>query len=76
MNEIPPAGIKLEVKTPFIQKSFDAKNIAEFVLDIDKGVAIALIARWLFVKLKNSQSKTITIQHKEIVFEEGEISLC
>jgi len=69
-----PKGI--EVSFPPIRESFspDFTAVVTITISFASGVASKIIASWLYDKLKNSRSNQITINRREIIISEGEIT--
>ncbi len=73
-NAKPPDGITITLPPSPAIKIFPIEQIAEFALQVDIQIAATLIAGWLLNELKDSNSKTITIEKYEVSLNEGEIT--
>lgn len=73
-----PENVSISFKISF-QKNTGGTNeilgiIIEYGVEVIKDIGIPLFCSWLYDKLKNSKSKKITINHKEVYIDKDKIT--
>lgn len=69
-----PAGVSFAMPEIIITKGFGADTAVTIAISIASGIPSSLVASWLYDKLKQGRSGKITINRREIHFEDGEIT--
>lgn len=70
-----PNGISPKIPPITIKKNFGAEDIAiSIVISFAAGIPASIVAAWLYDKLKHGRSRQISINHREIYLDKGQIT--
>ncbi len=69
-----PEGISVSIPFFLVKKDFGVEEAITVIISLTAGVPFALLAAWLYDKLKNPRSNHITINRREIQIDKGEIA--
>ncbi|NQT25990.1 hypothetical protein HQ585_11585 [candidate division KSB1 bacterium] len=69
-----PEGISIDSPPIYIKKVYGFSEPINMIVYFALGVSAKVAASWLYDKLKDCRSDKITIDRKEIILSEGEIT--
>ena len=61
-----PGGATLEYCGSLIRKSFGIPEVLNFIIEASKDIDLALVAAWLYEKVKNKNVERITVQRRMV----------
>jgi len=68
-----PGGAKLEYEGTLVREAFGVPEVLKFIIDASVNVELALLANWLYDKVKDKKVERITVNRRVIteITEDG-----